>query len=1070
MNILRLSLQNPIAIVSGIVIIFLLGIKAFFSIPIQLSPNIDRSIISIRTHWPGASPLDIEQKILRVQQDALQGIPGMLSMTGIARKGRAYISLEFANTADLNRCFLIISSRLQHIHTYPEDAHEPFINTANEDNPSIAWFSVQQINGANKEVHEFADLIENHVKQELERIVGISEVNVFGIQQEEILITIDPLQLARYKITVETLLDALRNADISVSLGQLNEGKRQYSLRFENRITTLEDIHEILIRFEHTENTVSRVLLKDIAFVELKATSPSSISKAFGAPTIGISLQKENNINVVETMNHVKTLQNNLNNGILKEKDLRLFLNYNEAQYIEHAIDLVINNIYIGSFMATLLLFLTLKTLRPVFIILITIPLSVFTTVTLLSFFNTGLNVMSLAGIAFAVGMTIDSSIVVLESIFQYREKKFLRLPAAYEGTRRVWQATFISTLTTIMAFIPIFLIQLEIGQLFYDIAFAIAISVLVSFGISMTVIPVAARYMLGSYKLSPLAKTSLVHTFLRKLQLYGEKFVDWIMKFVLLTFNHQKISLMLIGLGFALLAILTFLFMPKLEFLPEGNRNFIQGFLSTPLGYNLPTREKIASDIEQKTLPYWPSSWVDAFNTQRKEQNLPPIPLKDPKNPDIESFFYYVADNSHRIYFNSVAQDSTEVSRLIQFLQSIAFQEPGVGGSIQQSSIFSASVGGERSIALDISGAGNMQDLIDLAKLALQTIAETFPPQLSPQVQPRPRIEQTQGILFKPHPYAFQNKNLTPQELANAIHTFYEGTHVMEISMNGHVMDMRLSGPPNTLEHFQDFEALPLVLRDGTILPLSSFIRLHLVNEPSEILHLDNKRSIRIHIRPHANMSLHEATEILHTKIIPVLKQQQTPHVNFQISGASQTLETAQDQILIQFLFALLIVYLIIAIQFKNFVYPLLIMLATPLALFGALLLFTLMKSIQPLTLDMLSLLGFIILAGIVVNNAILLVDKGLYNYKIEKMSSEDSILDALKSRIRPIFMSSGTSILGMLPLVLFSGAGSELYRGIGIIVLGGLTVSSLLLLFIFPILFYSCMSWIEKRHTSVL
>ena len=495
----------------------------------------------------------------------------------------------------------------------------------------------------------------------------------------------------------------------------------------------------------------------------------------------------------------------------------------------------------------------------------------------------------------------------------------------------------------------------------------------------------------------------------------------------------------------------MTYKLIPALEYLPEGNRNFIFGIIFPPPGYNLDTMREMAGRVESAVKPLWdfdyPGKPADAADTQAEggEAGAEEGP------PGIETFFF-VATNS-RTFMGARASDPFRVQELIPVLTAPVFREPGTFGFFTQPSIFGRGVGGTRSVDMDIRGP-ELETVIGTAQRAAGLVERYFPRDEGNQLRPEPGLELgAPEVRVKPDPIALSDNGVTARELGLTVDTFNDGLRVEEVSVDGKLMDLMLKGRDNYVSDTQGIGQLPVVTRSGTILPAESLATVEITAGPTQIRHTERERTVTLQIRPNNSIPLGRAVQVLERDIIAALEQEGLPQgVTIELSGTADKLAETWSAMQFDLLLALVIVYLVMAILFESFAYPLIMVLSVPLATAGGVIGLWVLNQFTFQALDMLTLLGFVILIGIVVNNAILLVHQALYLMRDEGYGPEDAIVESTRNRVRPIFMSTLTSVFGMLPLVLFPGAGSEIYRGLGSVVVGGLALSAVLTLTIIP------------------
>ena len=403
--------------------------------------------------------------------------------------------------------------------------------------------------------------------------------------------------------------------------------------------------------------------------------------------------------------------------------------------------------------------------------------------------------------------------------------------------------------------------------------------------------------------------------------------------------------------------------------------------------------------------------------------------------------------------FVGAVAVEADRAGELIDPIRTPVFFEPGTFGFVSQASLFGRGIGGGRKIDVDISGP-DLETVLGIALQATGLVAQALPFDQGNQFRPKPGLELgAPEVRLLPDPVKLGDNGVSAREFGATIEAYNDGLKVDEVTIDAKRFDLILAGPDANVVRTQGIESLPVVTRAGSIVPASSLADIVVTAGPTKIRHVERERTITLEVRPAADIPLEVALERLETGVVQALEGRGLPPgVKIRLSGTADDLEATWDAMAINLVVAIAIVYLIMAVLFESFVYPFVIMLSVPLAAAGGVLGIAAVNTYTFQPLDMLTLLGFVILVGIVVNNAILLVHQTLFHMREEQMAVADAIVSATRNRIRPIFMSTLTSVFGMLPLVLFPGAGSELYRGLGSVVIGGLALSAVLTLLIVP------------------
>ena len=1037
MNPIRIAIERPTAVIAAVIMVVMFGWVALQAIPIQLAPDVNNPVITIETIWAGAAPVEVEREIVNRQEDALKGLEGLETITSRAETGRARVTLEFAVATNMDRALLLVANRLDRVADYPDEVDEPTFDTSGSDDNPIAWFNIIRLDGNDRPIHTYGDFIDDVVVDRLERVPGVARMNVFGGSERQIEVIVEPELMARFQLTVTDVVATLRAANASVSAGDIEEGKRRYVVRTEGELDTLQAVGDVVLRSEGDGVAgVGRVTVDDVALVRFGYTEPTARIRMNGQPALAMNAIRETGANVIETMEGIRVALEELRAAPVPNAGLEIRQVYDETVYINSAIALVNQNIYIGGSLAALLLLVFLRSGRATLIISLAIPVSVIGAFVAMAALGRSINVISLAGLAFAIGMVVDAAIVVLENIYRLRERGLSAAEAAFKGASQVWGAVLVSALTTVMVFIPVLIMELEVGQLFRDIAVAISVAVLLSLIVSITVIPALSNWLFG-FGTKGGEQTSVTRMRLPGIDSFAEVFVRTVVGFQRRVVSSRLMALSVVGSVTLVAATAAWLFLPKLEYLPEGNRNLVLGIIIPPPGYNLDTTTDIAQGIEGAVRHLWSSETG---------------PERDEGGPPKMERFFFVATRS-TTFVGAISEEEQNAGELVPVLRGPVFSEPGTFGFINQPSIFGRGLGSGRTIELDISGA-ELESIVPVAQEAAGRITGIFPFAEGNQLRPNPGLELgAPEVRVLPDRMALADTGVTVRELADTLDAFNDGLRVAEITIGTDRIDLVLEGPEQPEESTQGIGNLPVVTSSGQMLPAEALADVILTAGPTEIRHRERFRTITLEIRPRPGLPLEAAVEQLEQEVIqPMRDAGLPPDIRLSISGTADKLSDTWDAMIWDLLLAVVIVYLVMAVLFESFVYPLIMLLAVPLAAAGGIGGLALLNLFTYQPLDMLTLLGFVILIGIVVNNAILLVHQTLQLIREEGVAPEAAILDATRNRIRPIFMSTLTSVFGMLPLVIFPGAGSELYRGLGSVVVGGLSMSAVLTLLVVP------------------
>tara|TARA_Y100001954_G_scaffold218028_1_gene250737 strand:+ start:15930 stop:19079 length:3150 start_codon:yes stop_codon:yes gene_type:complete len=1034
------------AIVAMVLMILLFGYVAMQRIPVQMAPDVRQPVIIVKTNWPGAAPQEIEREIINPQEDELKGLEGVKKMESRARRNRGEITLEFGPEINFDRALLLVANRLDRVSSYPEEADEPVLSTSGTEDNAIAWFIITKQDGNSRTMTSYGDFLIDVVQERIERIDGVAGVNIYGETEREMSITITPEALARYGMTVSEVLRRLRAANASITGGDVEEGKRRYVVRTEGNLNTTKLVEEVVLRSDGESGArgVGRVLLRDIAQVSIGYKTAQARLRVLNEPALAFNITREQGANVIKTMAEVRDVVKDLAKGSVARQGLKLEQVYDETDYVNASINLVQTNIIYGGVLAIIILMIFLRSWRPTAVVAMSIPVSVVGSFVAMAILGRSLNVISLAGIAFAVGMVVDAAIVVLENIFRLRQEGKSRAEAAYYGAQQVWPAVLVSALTTVMVFIPILIMDLEVGQLFRDIAVAISVSVMLSLLVAVTLIPALSNGLLGGVKSE---NSGFRVPVLDDFASWFTRFWTGYARFVV---RQKFFAVALVALIVTVAGTISILVIPKLDYLPKGNRNLVFGIVLPPAGYNLDTNEGIARNVANATKKHWTRGKYRKINKAEDQK--------------IDRFFYVA--RLGRMFMAATHVDPQRASELEAIIEGPARAEPGVFAFMFQPSLFGRSIGSGRAIDIEIAGP-NLETIYGVGREVFFSTRGILPPSEGNRVRPRPALTLGEPeVRITPDRVRLSDNGLTARELGESVDAFNDGIRVAEVTVDGKRIDLTLKGPDLQRESTQSIRSLPVVTSDGRIVPVGNLADVQETTGPTEIQRIDRSRTMTVSVVPNDSIPLEAAAELLEEKILNPMREKGLPEgVRFRLAGSADKLEATWNHMQLDLLLALIIVFLVMAVLFESFLYPWVVMLTVPVAAAGGLGGLALLNTYVTQSLDMLTMLGFVILIGIVVNNAILLVHQTLFHIREDGMDANSAIETATRNRIRPIFMSTLTSVFGMLPLVAFPGAGSELYRGLGSVVLGGLSLSAVLTMAIVPPMMSITVGVIERR-----
>jgi HAE1 family hydrophobic/amphiphilic exporter-1 len=1037
MNLIDLSIKKPVTIVVGVLLILMFGFISLMKLPYQLTPNVIQPEIAVSTLWPGATPSEVERDIIEKQEEQLKSTPGLIGYESMASDNLGEITLTFQVGSDMNKVLLEVSNKLNQVESYPENVQKPVIHSSGANASPVIWLGFVGDEGNERDIDTYKSYLSNEIKEQFERIEGVSGLFEAGGTEEQMHILLNPEKLSAYGLSIDQVARAIQNENRDTAAGTVDIDRRTYRVRTAARFTNDKQILEMVL-FNDGQRSVR---LGDVAEVSMGYAKKEST--IFDSSEHGIykalvyGIKPDIGANVVDMTNRVEAVVEHLNTNVLSGQQIHITWYYDQRAYIEGAIGLVKKNIMIGGVLAISVLLLFLRSLSSTAVIAMAIPISVVATFIMLNALSRTLNTISLAGISFAIGMLLDSAIVVLENIDRHRKMGKHFFAAAHDGAMEVWGALIASALTTIAVFLPVIFLQSEAGQLFKDIAIAVTSAIAFSLFVSISVIPMlwtqlmqltSKKKHLGEAEFIPEPENkSILVTIGRVIEKMLMAVVNWTLKRPL----NQLLTVTAMGTAAVLIIMLLF---PKMEYLPQGNQNLLMNILIPPPGLSYEEKEQIGQGIYEQMKPYY----------KEEVDGIPPI-----------KHSFYVASGDF-VLSGIIGKEEQRVRELLPVMAPIVNSFPGVFGISLQAGVFEQGLGEGRSIDVNITG----EDIGALAGIGGMLFGAISQKMHGAQIRPIPSIE----LLF-PEAQLVPDRNrlmavgMNSSSFGFAVDVLLDGRKIGEYVAPGKKsVDMILKSSKGQIDSPEALHMTQVATSKAGMVPISDLSALNYITGITKIRHVGGKRTITLQVTPPITMTLEEAVELLNTEVIDTLSAAgMFKGGEVKLAGQADKLAETIASMKWNLLFALVIIYLLMSALFGHFIYPLVILFTVPLATAGGFVgLWLTDRYVESQPLDVLTMLGFIILIGIVVNNAILIVYQSLNNIRYNEMAAKEAITEATRSRLRPIFMSSLTSIFGMLPLVLVPGPGSEFYRGLGSVITGGLALSTLFTIFVTPALLY--------------
>lgn len=1011
--------KNGILTTVAALIVSVVGVLAALRVPVQMIPDLEVRTVSVETRWPGATPQDVEKEIVVEQEEYLRGLPNLQRLESTASTGSAVIELDFPFGTDMTQTLIRVNNALNQVPAYPENVDEPRVFASSFSANAFMFFAISPLPGNPRglDMDMLRDFVDDNIRTRLSGVPGVSAINIRGGADRQVRILVDPERLVDRELTIMDVRDAIRARNRDVSGGEIDSGKRSFLLRTVGRFESVGALESLIV--ERRGDTLIR--LGDVATVELDHFEVRRLAFLNGDPIIALSVNREAGSNVIDIKYAMLDAVEQVKRDVLEPAGMTMSLMGEDAGYVEASVRNVWINLSLGAVFAIAVMFLFLRSVPATAVGAIGIPICTIAAFIGLLLAGRTINVISLAGVAFAIGMTLDNSIVVIESIEMKRRQGLDRLRAAVEGVRSVWPAVLASTLTTILVFLPVLFIEQEAGQLYSDVAVAISASILASMLVAITLIPTASARLSFGTESRPASHGALQRRILALIDR------------LLLTPARRTTTVVATVIASVLVIVLL---TPPAEYLPEGEEPKVFAFMSAPPGYNLETMADIGITAQNHFLDF---VGADPATLDRADADVPAI----------KYLSVGISSESMRIIAEPVRRG--DIDRLMSALSDHFETYPGMRAFAARGSIISSNDGGTRSINLDISGPG-LGVIYEAALAAYRRADEVFD---NPRIQSTPSsLSLSQPLIeIRPDWTRAAELGMDAGELGYTVAALTDGAFVDEYFQDDDKIDMYLYSSAGVRASLDGLGSLPVYTPQGAVLPLEAIATIRETVDTNSIRRINGQRTVTLSVIPPDSVPLEAGVETVREEVVAHLRSTGALpiSVNVDISGASDQLDATKAALTANYPVALIIIYLLLVAIFRHWGYPLLIMTTIPLGIAGGIVGLALLNLVggalawlglggvhQPF--DMISMLGFLILMGTVVNNPILIVDRAMQRMRDGAASATEAVREAIAARLRPIAMSTLTTLCGLSPLVFIPGAGTELYRGVGVIVLFGI------------------------------
>ena len=907
----------------------------------------------------------------------------------MAGQGMAFVNMQFALETDMLRTRMDIVDRLNRIPPLPRDADPPVTHVGGgrgnsaDTNLTLIYYYVQLAPGNPNSIDSYQKLIEDSIIPRLESVPGVSRVFLDADAPLQLQIDVDPYRAAELGVSLPHVFD-MAATPLDVSGGFVELGRRQYMLRFAGKYEP-EELEQLVLTWREDKP----VYLGDIAEVRVARGVKRRFTIQNGRPALSIRIDREPSANVLETLDRVKVVIDEVRTGMLADNQLKIEPSFDPSVFINRAIALVSSNLAVGVMLTIGVLWWFLRRPAATLIIAGTIPISLLATFVVLNLTGRSINVISMAGLAFSVGMVVDAAIVVLENIVRLREGGESRVVAAVKGAVQVWPALFASTTTTVAIFLPVIFIQDVEGQLFADLALTIAIAVSISLLVAVTILPVAAERFLTSGQLEDQHVD------------FWHRVAGTIMK---ITNGRGRRAAFVVFLMLTPI-VLTWLFMPKLDYLPPVKRDAVDVFINMPPSANISfAEEEVARKLVERLEPY----------------------LEGRKEPALRNYFI-LGFSTFGGMLGVRAADQSQVGELERVIATEIIKDiPDAMMFPQRGNLF-GNFENNNGISFMIQSQDDAART-EAARIAVARINDVLP---GARARAEPSLVQFDSELrLIPRDQQIIEAGWNRRDIALMTRAFGNGLYVGEYFDGDDRMDIIVQA--GGWETPEDLERLVVATPSGRLFQLGQLIEMRRTVGPGTINHFGGKRTQTIYVEPPPRVSLQETLEVLTAEVEPHVREFLPRDGTILYSGTASSLAESIVTMGSNFLLALFLLYALMAGLFRSLKDSLLVVLTIPLATVGGVLALQILNLIYFQPLDLLTMIGFIILLGLVVNNAILLVHQTRSGER-NGLSRDEAVRQALHLRVRPIFMSTLTSIFGMLPLLLIPGEGAPHLPGTG-------------------------------------
>ena len=1012
MNITNISIKRPVFISVIMIILTILGFVSYKGLALNDMPNADMPYVSVSVTESGATPENIESKITKQVEDAVQQISGVQNITSNVSSGVSQTTIEFDLSVNGETAAQQVRDKISSIRgKLPTDADDPIISKFDMSATSIISIAVY----GSSDNQEMADFVDNTLKPKLYTVSGVGAINVSGEDTREIHIKLDNNKLLQYGLTSSAVINSIKNDNIDQSTGKVTDGDNQISITTTSKIQKVEDFKNVLV----SNKNGTEIRVKDIATVEDGIVDKTSQAYYQGNPAIGIDIVKQSGSNTVEVAKDAKAALEQVKASL--PRGMHADIVSDNSTSISDTVNDVMNTIIEGCILAVIIVFLFLNEWESTLISASSLPISIITTFVCMKEMNFTLNTMSLMALSLAVGLLIDDAIVVIENIVRHLHMGKRPIEAARDATSEIGFAVIATTLAVISVFLPMAMISGILGKFFIEFALTIVFSMAISLFVSFTLVPMMSSRMLkAGRKESKTFIGKFFSGFNNKFDIFAEKY-SHLLAFLL----HKRLLV---------LAVCGVMFIASLSLISA------LGFVMVP-----------TTDKGQVTVSANFDSGITLDAASQETKQLEEI-IK--KNPEVKYIYSTVTNSKASVNITLVDKKQRKDSSR-DMAQKLGTDLKGLPG--MDVTVTAASMGGGGGSSKDVT-----YDLVGSDRAKVQAFAEKMKAEMSKDPQASQVGLNTSSGTPEAKMIVDRDKaadlGVNSSDVASTLSVLFNGSTVTKYDGGTDRYDVKVLLQDDQRKNLNNLDVIYVSGSNNTLVPITEVTK-KVVGTTSSTLHRYNKQA---QVELSCNVK-GLATGTFQNTYLAKIKSEMPPGVSLSIGGSNGSMQKSMASLIQNAILSILLLYLVMAAQFESFVEPIAIMFALPLALIGAIIgLF-----VGGSQLSMMAAIGIIMLMGLVAKNGILLVDAAKERIK-KGMPRNEALVEAGLVRLRPIIMTTLAMIFGMIPTALATGAGTEMRKPMAQAVIGGLITSTILTLFVVPIV-YTILDGLKRRFRKV-